>query len=66
MHVEVKRRERFNLYEALAQARRDAGESGNLPVVLHRKNNSPWVAVMEFPAWIELYREWEAGRREEP
>lgn len=44
VHFEVKRAETFRLYSALEQAIRDAGE--NIPVVLHRQNNQPWVAVV--------------------
>ena len=43
-HFEVKRVERFNLYEALSQSIRDAKEK--IPVVLHRKNRQPWVVVV--------------------
>ena len=31
---------------------------------IHRKNNCPWVVVMELPDWIELYSAWEADRGE--
>ena len=61
LHIEVKRTERFSLYEALAQAKRDAAGSENLPVVMHRRNESPWVVVMDFHDFIQIYREWEAG-----
>jgi len=44
IHIECKRTERFRLYEALEQAVEDAGN--NIPVVLHRQNRQPWVAVM--------------------
>jgi len=44
VHFEVKRVEAFRLYEAVAQAVADAGE--NVPVVLHRSNNRPWVAIV--------------------
>ena len=44
VHFEVKRVEAFRLYEALAQAVRDAGE--NTPVVLHKQNRQPWVAIV--------------------
>ena len=56
LHIEVKRTERLNLYDALAQAKRDAGE--DLPVVIHRKNDSEWVTIMSFDDWMKLYREW--------
>jgi Holliday junction resolvase len=44
IHIECKRTERFRLYEALEQAVEDAGH--NIPVVLHRQNRQPWVAVI--------------------
>lgn len=44
VHFEVKRAESFRLYDALEQAARDAGE--NIPVVLHKQNRQPWVAVV--------------------
>jgi len=45
IHLEVKRCERGNPYDWLAQARRDG--VGKCPVVLHRRNNQPWLLVME-------------------
>ena len=45
VHVEVKRAENLSLYGALAQAIADAGE-GRMPLILHRRNSKPWVAVM--------------------
>ena len=56
LHIEVKRTERLNLYDALAQAKRDAGE--DLPVVIHRKNDSEWVVILSFDDFMKLYREW--------
>lgn len=46
LHVECKRVECFNLYEALSQSIRDARE-GEIPVVCHRRNHKPWVIVFE-------------------
>ena len=63
MHVECKRVEALRLYDALEQARRDANNHA-LPCVMHRKNHAPWVVIMYFEDWINLYREWEAGRIE--
>lgn len=37
VHLEAKRTERFHLYDAVDQARRDAG--AGMPVVAHRCNN---------------------------
>lgn len=49
MHVEVKRTERFNLYGALRQAEEDMGDrrmKGDIPMVMHRRNRTPWVCVI--------------------
>ena len=46
LHIECKRTERFRLYEALEQAASDAKEKQKIPVVLHRQNKKPWVAVV--------------------
>jgi hypothetical protein len=44
VHLEVKRAETLQLYDALEQAIRDAG--GQIPVVLYRANHRPWVAIV--------------------
>lgn len=44
VHVEVKRVEALQLYPAVEQATKDSG--GKVPVVLHRKNKQPWVAII--------------------
>jgi len=44
VHFEIKRREALRLYPALDQAIGDA--SNKIPVVLHRANNQPWVAIV--------------------
>jgi len=44
VHFEVKRTEALRLFTALDQAIADAGE--NVPVVLHRANRKPWLAIV--------------------
>jgi len=61
-HLEVKRTESFQLEKSLKQARSDSGE-GEVPVVVHRKNNNDWVAVLDFELFLTLIKELE-GRRE--
>lgn len=61
IHIECKRVERLNLVEAMHQAERDA-RPGELPAVFHRRNGEPWLVTMPLEKWIEIYREWEAGR----
>ena len=63
IHIEVKRVERLNIYDAVDQAKRDSLPfSTQLPAVFHRKNNCEWLVTMTLPDWIELYREWSNGR----
>jgi len=54
VHLECKRCESGNLYEWLAQAQRDVGASGALPVVAHRKNNKEWVAILPLNELLEI------------
>ena len=56
VHIEVKRTERLSLYDALAQAKHDA-RGGEMPVVMHRKNNCEWVVIQPLEDWIEMYKE---------
>jgi Holliday junction resolvase len=44
IHLECKRCERGQIYDWLQQARDDAGD--RIPVVVHRKNNQDWVAIL--------------------
>lgn len=63
IHVECKRTERLNLYDAIDQAKRDSEGTNQLPVVFHRKNNCEWVAIMTLEDFMHIYREFEAGFR---
>ena len=60
IHIECKRAEKLNLYDAVEQAVRDSRD-GELPVVMHRKNNHEWLAIMRLDDWMHVYREFEAG-----
>ena len=56
IHVEVKRRERLNITEAMEQAERDADRfRDGAPAVFHRKNKSPWLVTMKLSDWLPLY-----------
>ena len=57
IHIECKRVERLNIDDAVAQSIRDARES-ETPVVMHRKNNQPWLVTMRLVDWIEFYKKW--------
>lgn len=56
IHIEVKRTEKLNLYEAMAQSRRDSGPE-DIPVVIHRRNNRGWIVAMGFEDFMKLYKE---------
>lgn len=58
IHIEVKRVEKLNIYDAICQAIRDA-KKGRFPAVFHRRNNREWLVTMRLSDWIELYREYE-------
>lgn len=51
-HLEVKRVERLNIDEAFSQAVRDCGE--RTPVVVHRRNQKPWLVTMSLEDWLEI------------
>lgn len=52
VHMEVKRVESFHLWDSLEQSVGDAGS--DIPVVAHRRNNSPWIAVLHLDDFIKL------------
>ena len=56
VHIECKRVERLNLYDAIAQAKHDARE-GETPTVFQRKDRSEWLVTMTLEDWIEMYKE---------
>ncbi len=55
LHFECKRCERLHLYDALSQAKADAGDK--LPVVAHRRNGHEWLAVLKLEDLLEVLRE---------
>ena len=66
LHIECKRTERFRLYEALEQAVADAKEK--IPIVLHRQNKKPWVAVIRFddlPRLATILRPFQPNQQQE-
>lgn len=51
-HLEVKRRESYAVGEWIAQAEMDA--RGRIPVVVFRKSNQPWRAILDFSTLVQL------------
>lgn len=56
VHIECKRVERLNLEDAMAQSRADA-RPGEIPVVMHRKNNCKWLVTLSLDDFMTLYKE---------
>lgn len=54
IHIECKRVEKLNIYDAITQAKRDA-KNGDKPAVFHRKNRCNWLVTMELDNFMELY-----------
>jgi Holliday junction resolvase len=54
IHIECKRVEKLNIYDAVDQAKRDA-KNGDKPAVFHRKNRCNWLVTMELDSFMELY-----------
>ena len=52
-HIEVKRRQSFNLHKAMTKA---ASESDKPPVIFHRKDREEWIVSMRMDDWIELHQ----------
>lgn len=57
IHIEVKRKERLNLSDAMKQAEEDSERfHDGAPTVFHRRNREPWRVTMNLADWITLYR----------
>ena len=54
--IECKRVEALQLYPALAQACRDAGDDGAIPVVLHRRSREEWVAILRADDFLAIWK----------
>lgn len=63
IHIECKRVEHLNLYDAMAQAEHDKRD-GEVSTVMHRKNNCEWLVSMRLVDWIEMYKEWHKDNNE--
>lgn len=54
IHIECKRVEKLNLYDAMEQSVREAKE-GEKPAVFHRKNNHEWLVTLRLDDFMKLY-----------
>ena len=60
IHIEAKAVERLNIYDAMFQSKRDARE-GEIPVVVHKKNNCNILVTMELEDFMQLYSDYEGS-----
>ena len=60
IHIECKRNEHLNITDALTQSTADAmnANRGEIPVVMHRKNNERWKVTMDLKDFMRLYGRW--------
>ena len=67
IHIEAKHVERLNIYDAIAQAKRDTEASGEnlIPAVFHKKNYHNILVTLELDDFMTIYREYEAGLKDE-
>jgi len=57
-HIECKRVEKLNVWDAFEQAKTDAGE--RQPMVAMRRNRSEWLAVVKLETLLGLVRQLDA------
>lgn len=55
VHIECKRVQALNIEKAMAQSRRDAEGTGEVPVVMHRRNREGWKVTMDLGEFMNLY-----------
>lgn len=58
LHIECKAVQRLNVLEAYDQSKRDARD-GEIPVVIHKKDYTPFYVTLSLEDFIRLYRDWE-------
>lgn len=54
IHIECKRVEKLNLYDALDQSVKD-GKEDEIPTVFHRKNRRGWLVTMQLEDFMKIY-----------
>ena len=58
LHLELKKVEKLNIWNALAQSERDAGED-EIPAVVFARNRSKDYVAVPFESFMELFIAWE-------
>lgn len=66
IHAEIKRVERLNVPEAMAQAVRDSKRfNDGIPVLFHRRNRQEWLCTMRLEDWLGFYTRQKAAETAE-
>ena len=55
VHIECKRVQALNIEKAMAQSRRDAEGTGEIPVVMHRRDREGWKVTMDLDEFMNMY-----------
>lgn len=55
VHIECKRVEKLNIHSAMKQSMANV-TTGEMPVVMHRKNRETWLVTMSLSDFIKLYK----------
>lgn len=63
VHIECKRVERLNIYDAISQAKHDAKEN-EIPTVFHRKDRCEWLVTMTLEDYMNMYKKYEEDLNE--
>lgn len=58
IHCEVKGTQATSFNQFLKQAKRDSEKKNRdeIPVVFYKRNNQPWMAVLDLEDWFEMYK----------
>lgn len=62
LHLEIKRVQALNLDKAMEQSIRDA-KTGEIPVVMHRKDRQPWRVTLGLEDFMKIYTAWEEKQK---
>ena len=63
LHIEAKDVEKLNIWNALEQSKRDAGED-EIPVVMFKRNRTKVYVAMPFEEFMDLFQAWEREQKE--
>lgn len=63
IHIEAKNVEKLNIWGALEQSARDAGE-GEIPVVMFKRNRTDVYVAMPLEDFVTMHKAWENAERE--